>query len=87
MHPLLITDVLSKHGYLTTGVLRKHGLALGKLGPAKMFTFSSLHADSVYWSCMGFPQILSQRTFRAAARTGALLVVAVLRTTGSEIVS
>ena len=32
---------------------------------------------------MGFPQILSQRTFRVATRTGAPLVVAVLGTTGS----
>ena len=36
---------------------------------------------------MGFPNIISTHVFRVATRTGAPLVVAVLGTTGSEIVS
>ena len=47
--------------------------------------FELLHADSVYWSCMGFPNNFSTHVFRVAARTGAPLVVAVLGTTGREI--
>ena len=35
---------------------------------------------------MGFPNIISTHVFRVATRNGALVVVAVLGTTGSEIV-
>ena len=51
-----------------------------------MLTFPSLYADSVYWSCIGFPIIISAHAFRVATRTGAPLVVAVLEPTGSDIV-
>ena len=74
MHPLLITDVFSKYG-CETPVFEK------------MFTSSSLHVDIVYWSCMGFPNIISTHVYRVATRAGAPLVVPVLGTTGSEIVS
>ena len=53
-------------------------------GPAKMRAFSSLLADSVYWSCFVIPNRISTHSFRVATRiVGALLVVAVVRTTGS----
>ena len=50
-----------------------------------VYIFELLHADSVYWSCMGFRNDFSTHVFRVAARTGAPLVVAVLGTTGREI--